>query len=281
LVLISGKVFNDNGGSVSNIVANAYNGIIDANEQGIAGSSLKLANCSGVDLNVVSISNDNGDYRFKVEKSVLSNPFCIVQTNLPEYTSVSGVSPTGTYSRNTDTITVPKTTATSYPNNNFGDANLNVVLTEDGQHTITAGEVTDYPHRLITQAPVQLTQLIQSYSNSNNDQPWQALVYRDSNCNGTVDAGEAVFNPTQLLFYYSQTLISVLCNVYFTNQYFCWCTAYWNATGKLCCECINITDQKTQQRQDVTLIGSAGLTLTKKFVQLQVVLQLLPIQTHL
>jgi hypothetical protein len=82
-----------------------------------------------------------------------------VQTNLPEYTSVSGVSPTGTYSRNTDTITVPKTIATSYPNNNFGDANLNVVLTEDGQHTITAGEVTDYPHRLSTQAPVQLTQL--------------------------------------------------------------------------------------------------------------------------
>ncbi|MDR0066398.1 hypothetical protein RFX60_03540, partial [Acinetobacter sp. 11520] len=153
---------------------------------------LKLANCSGVDLNVVSISNDNGDYRFKVEKSVLSNPFCILQTNLPEYTSVSGASPTGAYSRNTDTITVPKTTATSYPNNNFADVKLNVVLTEDGQHTITAGEVTDYPHRLSTQAPVWVTQLEQTQSNSSNDQPWQALVYQDSNCNGTVDAGEAV-----------------------------------------------------------------------------------------
>lgn len=263
LVLISGKVFNDNGGSVSNIVPNAYNGIIDVNEQGIAGSSLKLANCSGVDLNVVSISNDNGDYRFKVEKSVLSNPFCIVQTNLLEYTSVSGASPTGAYSRNTDTITVPKTTATSYPNNNFGDANLNVVLTEDGQHTITAGEVTDYPHRLTTQAPVQLTQLIRSASSSNNDQPWQALVYRDTNCNGTVDAGEAVFNPNNLLLQPSVDICLVQ-RVFAPSNVFAGAQHIGTLQATYVVSPLNLTDQKTQQRQDVTLIGSAGLTLTKK-----------------
>lgn len=265
LVLISGKVFNDNGGNVSNIVANAYNGIIDANEQGIAGSSLKLANCSGVDLNVVSISNDNGDYRFKVEKSVLSNPFCIVQTNLPEYTSVSGVSPTGTYSRNTDTITVPKTTATSYPNNNFGDANLNVVLTEDGQHTITVGEVTDYPHRLTTQAPVQLTQLIRSSSNSNNDQPWQALVYRDSNCNGAVDAGETVFDPTPsgTVLLQPNTDICLVQRVLSPTNIFAGAQHIGTLQASYQVSSLNISRQ-TQQRQDVTLIGSAGLTLTKK-----------------
>lgn len=266
LVLISGKVFNDNGGSVSNILSNAYNGSIDPNEQGIAGSSLKLANCSGVDLNVVSISNDNGDYRFKVEKTVLSNPFCIVQTNLPEYTSVSGVSPTGTYSRNTDTITVPKTTATSYPNNNFGDANLNVVLTEDGQHTITAGEVTDYPHRLTTQAPVQLTQLIRSASSSNNDQPWQALVYRDTNCNGTVDAGETVFDPTPsgTVLLQPNTDICLVQRVLSPTNIFAGAQHIGTLQASYAVAALSLTDQKTQQRQDVTLIGSAGLTLTKK-----------------
>lgn len=263
LVLISGKVFNDNGGSVSNIVANAYNGIIDANEQGIAGSSLKLANCSGVDLNVVSISNDNGDYRFKVEKSVLSNPFCILQTNLPEYTSVSGASPTGAYSRNTDTITVPKTTATSYPNNNFADVKLNVVLTEDGQHTITAGEVTDYPHRLSTQAPVWVTQLEQTQSNSSNDQPWQALVYQDSNCNGTVDAGEAVFNPSNLLLQPNADICLVQ-RVFAPTNIFAGAQHIGTLQASYAVSALNLTDQKTQQRQDVTLIGSAGLTLTKK-----------------
>lgn len=265
LILISGKVFNDNGGSVSNIVANAYNGIIDTNEQGIAGSSLKLANCSGVDLNVISISNDNGDYRFKVEKSVLSNPFCIVQTNLPEYTSVSGASPTGTYSRSTDTITIPKTIATSYPNNNFGDAKLDVLLTEDGQHTITAGEVTDYPHRLTTQAPVQLTQLIQSYSNSNNDQPWQALVYRDVNCNGIVDAGETVFDPTasNTVLLGPNTDICLVQRVLSPTNVFAGAHHIGTLQASYQVSSLNITKQ-TQQRQDLTTIGSAGLTLTKK-----------------
>ncbi|MDQ9760657.1 Calx-beta domain-containing protein [Acinetobacter baumannii] len=266
LVLISGKVFNDNGGNVSNIVANAYNGIIDANEQGIAGSSLKLANCSGVDLNVVSISNDNGDYRFKVEKSVLSNPFCIIQTNLPEYTSVSGVSPTGTYTRNTDTIRLPKTTATSYPNNNFADVKLNVLLTEDGQHTITAGEVTDYPHRLSTQAPVWVTKLEQTQSNSNNDQPWQALVYQDTNCNGTVDTGETVFDPTAsgTVLLQPNTDICLVQRVFAPTNIFAGAQHIGTLQASYAVSALNLTDQKTQQRQDVTLIGSAGLTLTKK-----------------
>ncbi len=97
-----------------------------------------------------------------------------------------------TYNRSTDTITLAKTAAVSYPNNNFGDANLNVIFTEDGQHTAVAGDVTEYPHRLIAQSPVQLTQLNQVLSqqpNSSNDQPWQALVYRDTNCNGQCGCG--------------------------------------------------------------------------------------------
>lgn len=255
LVLISGKVFNDNGGNVSNIVANAYNGIIDTNEQGIAGSSLKLANCSGVDLTVVSISNDNGDYSFKVERSVLSNPFCIVQTNLPEYLSV-----------NADNITVAKTSATSYPNNNFADVKLNVLLTEDGQHTITAGEVTDYPHRLSTQAPVWLTGLEQTQTNSNNDQPWQALVYRDSNCNGTVDAGETGFDPTvsSTVLLQPNTDICLVQRVLSPTNVFAGAQHIGKLQASYAVSPLNLTGQKTQQRQDVTLIGSAGLTLTKK-----------------
>jgi uncharacterized repeat protein (TIGR01451 family) len=178
---------------------------------------------------------------------------------------VSGASPTGTYSRNTDTITVPKTTATSYPNNNFGDANLNVVLTEDGQHTITVGEVTDYPHRLSTQAPVQLTQLIRSSSNSNNDQPWQALVYRDSNCNGAVDAGETVFDPTPsgTVLLQPNTDICLVQRVLSPTNIFAGAQHIGTLQASYQVSSLNISKQ-TQQRQDVTLIGSAGLTLTKK-----------------
>ena len=75
------------------------------------------------------MTSANGDYAFSIEQSLLPSSFCIVQQNLPEYISVSA-----------DSITVANTSATSYPNNNFADVKLNVLLTEDGQHTITAGE---------------------------------------------------------------------------------------------------------------------------------------------
>lgn len=259
--IIFGRVFNDNSGTTGD-VSKAYNGVQDTGESGIANNTVRLTNCSSTILATTS-TDANGDYKFNIDQSQLPTSFCIVQTNLPEYTSVSGASPTGTYSRNTDIITVPKTTATSYPDNNFGDANLNVLLTEDGQHTITAGEVTDYPHRLTTQAPVYLTQLIQTYSNFNNDQPWQALVYRDTNCNGTVDAGEAVFNPNNLLLQPSVDICLVQ-RVFAPTNIFAGAQHIGTLQASYAVSALNLTDQKTQQRQDVTLIGSAGLTLTKK-----------------
>lgn len=272
LVLISGRVFNDNGGSANNILTNAYNAVQDVNELGIAGSSLKLANCSGLELNFVTMTNSNGEYSFKVEKSILTNPFCIVQTNLPEYTSVSGSSSAGTYNRNTDTVTLAKTAAVSYPNNNFGDANLNVLFTEDGQHTAVAGDVTEYPHRLVAQSPVQLTQLTQALSqqpNSSNDQQWQALVYRDTNCNGNVDAGETLFNPSiasSVLLQPNADIclvqrVHVPTNVVAGAQHIGALQASYAVT--LANPVQTITAQ-TAKRQDMTLIGSAGLTLTKK-----------------
>lgn len=272
LVLISGRVFNDNGGSANNILTNAYNAVQDVNELGIAGSSLKLANCSGLELNFVTMTNSNGEYSFKVEKSVLTNPFCIVQTNLPEYTSVSGSSPTGTYNRNTDTVTLAKTAAVSYPDNNFGDANLNVLFTEDGQHTAVAGDVTEYPHRLVAQSPVQLTQLTQALSqqpNSGNDQPWQALVYRDTNCNGNVDAGETLFNPSVA----NSVLLQPNADICLVQRVYVPTNAVAGAQhiGALqasyavaLANPVQTISAQTAKRQDMTLIGSAGLTLTKK-----------------
>lgn len=269
LTTISGRLFNDNSGT-TNDISKAYNGIQDTAESGIANNTVRLTNCSSTTLATTS-TDANGDYNFTIDQSQLPSSFCIIQTNLPEYTSVSGLSPTGTYTRNTDTITLTKTAATSYPNNNFGDANLNVVLSEDGQHTVVAGEVTDYPHRLTAQAPVLLTQLNQTFSqqpNSNNDQTWRALVYRDDNCNGTVDSGEKLFNPSTSTIYLQPNTdiclvqrVHVPSNVVASAQHIGTLQASYNVA------LINPSQQivgQTQQRQDVTLIGSAGLVLTKK-----------------
>lgn len=250
---ITGRVFVDNSGTTLD-VSKAYNGIQDAGEVGIANSTIRLNNCSTTQL-ASTVTSANGGYTFSIEQSLLPSSFCIVQQNLPEYISVSA-----------DSITVANTSATSYPNNNFADVKLNVLLTEDGQHTITAGEVTDYPHRLSTQAPVWVTKLEQTQSNSNNDQPWQALVYQDTNCNGTVDTGETVFDPTAsgTVLLQPNTDICLVQRVFAPTNIFAGAQHIGTLQASYAVSALNLTDQKTQQRQDVTLIGSAGLTLTKK-----------------
>lgn len=250
---ITGRVFVDNSGTTLD-ASKAYNGIQDTGEVGIANSTIRLNNCSTTQL-ASTVTSANGDYAFSIEQSLLPSSFCIVQQNLPEYISVSA-----------DSITVANTSATSYPNNNFADVKLNVLLTEDGQHTITAGEVTDYPHRLSTQAPVWVTKLEQTQSNSNNDQPWQALVYQDTNCNGTVDTGETVFDPTAsgTVLLQPNTDICLVQRVFAPTNIFAGAQHIGTLQASYAVSALNLTDQKTQQRQDVTLIGSAGLTLTKK-----------------
>ncbi|WP_339352227.1 beta strand repeat-containing protein [Acinetobacter beijerinckii] len=265
---ITGRVFVDNSGTTLD-ASKAYNGIQDAGEVGIANSTIRLINCSTTTQLASTVTSANGDYAFSIEQSLLPSSFCIVQQNLPEYISVSG---TSGYTRSTDTIALTKTSATSYTANNFGDVIVNVVLNEDGQHTAIAGDVTDYPHRLSTQIPVQLTQLLQTQTqqpNANADQPWQALVYRDTNCNGQVDMGEVVFNPTAASTVLLQPgadiclvqRVHVPTNVVAGAQHIG--TLQANYQFALTNPSQTIPGQ-TLKRQDVTLIGSAGLTLTKK-----------------
>lgn len=264
---ITGRVFVDNSGTTLD-VSKAYNAIQDTGEVGIANSTIRLNNCSTTQL-ASTVTSANGDYAFSIEQSLLPSSFCIVQQNLPEYISVSG---TNGYTRSTDTIALTKTSATSYTANNFGDVIVNIVLREDGQHTVTAGDVTDYPHRLTTQIPVQLTQLLQTQvqqPNSSADQPWQAVIYRDTNCNGQVDMGETVFNPTAS----SPTLLQpstdiclvqrvhVPTNVVAGSQHLGTLQATYEFA--LANPAQTLTGQ-TVKRHDMTLIGSAGLILTKK-----------------
>ncbi|ESK56466.1 beta strand repeat-containing protein [Acinetobacter tjernbergiae] len=264
---ITGRVFVDNSGTTLD-ATKAYNGIQDTGEVGIANSTIRLNNCSTTQL-ATTVTSANGDYAFSIEQSLLPSSFCIVQQNLPEYISVSG---TSGYTRSTDTITLTKTSATSYTANNFGDVVVNIILNEDGQHTVIAGDVTDYPHRLTTQIPVQLTQLLQTQTQQPNlsiDQPWQALIYRDTNCNGQVDIGETVFNPSlssSVLLQPSVDIclvqrVHVPTNVVAGAQHIGTLQASYQFALTNPTQTIS---GLTSKRQDVTLIGSAGLMLTKK-----------------
>jgi len=197
--LINGRVFNDNSGTTG-IASNAYDGLQQAGEQGLAAVTLTLNNCNGTSYGSTE-TDALGDYGFTVPRSIQANAaLCVTQTNLTGYTSVSGgVNPPSNryqYSRTLDQLqwinanTASGATVVNYDQANFGDAWLIMRLTSDGQQTIRAGEAASYTHTLINDAVVT-----PSFSTQNTQQPagdpaWTQVLYRDDNCNGVIDSNE-------------------------------------------------------------------------------------------
>ncbi|ONG41042.1 hypothetical protein BKE30_06350 [Alkanindiges hydrocarboniclasticus] len=264
VVSITGQVFEDNSGSTA-VSSNAYNGVKNTGEAGIAGSSVSITNCNSSSI-ATTTTDANGDYSFSLSPTDLpAGNFCIAQTNLTGYSSVSGT--TG-YSRATDRIVISNTAATSYGNHNFGDARLTALLSEDGQQTINAGGVADYPHRLTAQSVLTISSLNQTTSQqpaNSSDQSWQAVVYRDSNCNGKVDSGESLFSQSLPLSLKNAEEVCLVQRVYAPA------TASMGAQhiGQLQASfSVTLADNSqitgsSLQRQDTTLLGSAGLTMQK------------------
>lgn len=200
-ITVSGRVFNDNSGTTA-VNSNAYNGVQDAGETGIAGSKVQLKDNAGTVIAEV-LTNATGDYTFNVSPEKLTSTFTIVATNAAGYTSVSGAAGSaGSYNLSTDTITLNKTSNFNYPNNNFGDAKLALVITPNNQQTTIAGGVVDYPHKISSLAVITMNSInsIAAQSPANSaDQPWQSVIYLDSNCNGKVDVGETPLTGTSTL----------------------------------------------------------------------------------
>lgn len=264
-VTITGQVFEDNSGTTT-VNSNAYNGIKDAGELAITDSTVTINNCTNTTAIATTQTNANGEYTFSLLPSDLpAGNFCIAQKNLDGYSSVSGT--TG-YNRVTDQITVSNTGASSYANHNFGDARLNAILTEDGQQTIIAGGVADYPHRLTAQSVLTVTSLGQTSTQqpaNSTDAPWQSLLYRDLNCNGKVDAGENLISASLPLSLKANEQVCLVQRVYAPA------TASMGAQhiGQLQASFAATLADTTQitgtsiKRQDTTLLGSAGLSMQK------------------
>ena len=199
--LFSGRVFDDNSGATK-VAANAYNGIIDAGELGISGSTVTLRNCSGTPEYASVQTNGNGDFEIRTFQDVFdatSGKVCLAQKNVEGYQSVSSVkstSVTATTDPSFDLFTITKNTnSNTYEGFLFGDAQLQLILTQNGQKNIAAGDVVEYPHEIISKSVHKLGSL----SPSNLQQPatgqaWQSVVYYDANCNGAVDTGEKQYD---------------------------------------------------------------------------------------
>ena len=198
--LFSGRVFKDNSGSTKD-TTKAYNAIVDMGEVGIAGSQIELQNCSSKAVFASTITNANGDFSIQTLQDVFdaNNKVCLVQKNIDDYVSVSSAKSalvTAISDAGHDLFTVTKSTGSNiYDGFLFGDAQLQLILVQNGQKNIVAGDVVEYPHEIMSKSVHKLGNV----STSNQQQPaigqaWQSVIYYDANCNGTVDIAEKQYD---------------------------------------------------------------------------------------
>ncbi|MFN3564040.1 MAG: SdrD B-like domain-containing protein, partial [Moraxella osloensis] len=261
-ITVSGRVFEDNSGTTA-VNNNAYNGVQDAGETGIAGSKVQLKDSAGALIAEV-VTDATGDYTFNVSSEKLTSKFTIVATNAAGYTSVSGTSGSGgSYDLLNDIITLTKTSNYNYPNNNFGDAKLALVITPNNQQTTIVGGVVDYPHKISSLAVITMNSVnsIAAQQPANSaDQPWQSVIYLDSNCNGKVDVGETTLTGTSTLNPVQSICVVNRVNVPINASAGAQQVVSLQANGTATSGNKPVTSNTVT---DTTLVGSAGLDMKK------------------
>ena len=264
--VFSGRVFNDNSGTTSDI-SKAYNAIVDAGELGIAGSTVELQDCSTKAVLASTTSNANGDFKIQTLDDVFAgrSNVCLVQRNLTGFDSVSSAKASGvtaTADTSNDFFTIPKAAnVTSYEGFLFGDAELQLVLTQNGQKTIVAGDVVDYPHELSAKSVMNVLNLTETKEQQPaNNQPWQSLVYVDSNCNAQLDQGESLLSSRVLKANEKICLIQRV-NSPTTAQGGDRFIASFKVNGKATYS--TATTKDSNSVNDITTIGTAGLNMSK------------------
>ena len=189
---ISGRVFRDtgSGGAIAN------DGLQTGTEPGIASVTVTLTNCAASTL--ASTSTDgSGNYNLIVPLAVANGAtVCVLETNPAGFLSTGGApgstagAAAGTYSRTSDTISFTFNRGVSHSGLNFADVPVNTFST-DGAQAAAPGTSITYPHTFVAASAGSL-----SFSSSAVATPtiagWSEVRYRDSNCNGVLDAAEPV-----------------------------------------------------------------------------------------
>jgi uncharacterized repeat protein (TIGR01451 family) len=264
--VFSGRVFNDNSGTTSD-TSKAYNGAVDAGELGIAGSVIELQDCSSKAVLASATSNANGEFKIQTLQDVFSgrSNVCLVQRNLTGFDSVSSAKAsnvTATADSTNDQFTIPKANnVTSYEGFLFGDAELQLVLSQNGQKTIVAGDVVDYPHELTAKSVMNMLNVTESKEQQPaNNQPWQSLVYVDSNCNAQLDQGESLLTSRTIKANEKVCLIQRVISPT-TAQGGDRFIASFKVNGKATYS--SATAKESNSVNDITTIGTAGLSISK------------------
>ena len=179
---LSGKVLTDTG--VGSGIA--HDGIQNGTEPGHSGVLLSLTNCSGT---VYSTTTSGGDGSFSLSLTGVptTQPVCLVESLPSTYNAVSvNVGTTiGTYNSTTTTLQFTPAASTNYSGIVLGDAPVSSFVS-DGALQTSAGQSVLYAHVYVAGSAGNV-----SFSTTGSPPPpllgWTSVLYKDGNCNGTLD----------------------------------------------------------------------------------------------
>lgn len=258
---ISGRVFRDDGSSGGA----ANDGVQNGGEAGIANVAVMLTDQTDAVVYESVLTDGSGSFVLHIPSSLTTGTVLkIIETNPGGHISTGGGVGTtgGSYDRATDTLSFSLTAGSSYGGVAFGDVPANQLLT-DGNQTVLPGATVFYPHTFMagSEGSVQFSTAAAPVPGIPG---WSEVLYLDTDCNGTLDAGEPQITSAQAVAAGQQLCILVKefvpANAPFNAQNSISVTAQFTYTGAI------PALASSQTRSDITTVGqatAAGLVLVK------------------
>lgn len=184
---VVGKVFVDTGTGAG--IAN--NGVQDGTEAGLANITVRLTDATGATTYSTATTDGNGNFALAYPTTLTTGTqLKIVEQNATGYVSTGAVvgDTGGAYVRATDAITFTLTANSSYSNVAFGDVPA-TTLNTDGAQSALPGATLYYPHTFTAGTAGTVT-FSAGIAPSPAIPGWSPVLYRDTNANGSYDAGE-------------------------------------------------------------------------------------------
>jgi uncharacterized repeat protein (TIGR01451 family) len=194
---IDGQVIRDNGAGAGV----AYDGVLNGGEVALAAVPVCLSTLTTCTATALDAAQTGADGRFTlyVPPASFTSVVNVVETNLSNYLSVSGVVgtlPSASYTLATDVVSIPANSlvlGATYSGVTLGDILPNSFNPDNSRQTLPGTEVF-LPHRYIAQGPGTVTFTIASATSSPAGVAFNEILFRDDNCNGTLDAGEQILS---------------------------------------------------------------------------------------
>ena len=184
--LASGTVFKDIG---TGAAGTANNGIFDSGEAGLSGVTLRASD-GGSTIFDTQQTDSNGNYTLFITAGATT--VVVTKTNPAKFISTGAQvgNTAGTYNRASDTVTFTKAGENFFTGINFGIVPVNTFAADQAQQGLP-GAVLFYPHTFAPGTAGQVSFTLASTASPSNVS-FSRILYQDTNCNGSIDAGEPV-----------------------------------------------------------------------------------------